>query len=278
MDWRDAQARLAAPVFDPLREGLSRLPSDRWPTHEDLTAAAQGIRVAGGAPLAFVPPREADARDRPYYELHIARTGEVETRARNWHDLFNALVWLAFPRAKARINAQHVALLEAGGAREARSRGPARDALTLFDEGGVVVASSSPALLRLIVEFRWKELFWARRAELAREVAFVGFGHALFEQSLAPYVGMVAKTVFLPVEAGFPALGRHERLARIDAMLEAHFADTARFATPKLMAPMPVLGVPGWHPDTQREDFYDDPVHFRGPRPQGLRPLPPGLT
>jgi hypothetical protein len=28
------------------------------------------------------------------------------------------------------------------------------------------------------------------------------------------------------------------------------------------MAPMPVLGVPGWH-RAQDEAFYDDPVHFR---------------
>jgi hypothetical protein len=34
------------------------------------------------------------------------------------------------------------------------------------------------------------------------------------------------------------------------------------------MPPMPVLGVPGWHPDSAREAFYDDAAHFRskGPR------------
>ena len=26
---------------------------------------------------------------------------------------------------------------------------------------------------------------------------------------------------------------------------------------------VPVLGVPGWHPDTATEAFYDDPSHFR---------------
>jgi len=52
----------------------------------------------------------------------------------------------------------------------------------------------------------------------------------------------------------------------------------ARFATPRLMAPMPVLGIPGWHPGTAREDFYDDPVHFRGSSARGARPTPPGLT
>jgi hypothetical protein len=29
------------------------------------------------------------------------------------------------------------------------------------------------------------------------------------------------------------------------------------------MAPMPVLGVPGWYPGTARESFYDDDDHFR---------------
>ena len=51
--------------------------------------------------------------------------------------------------------------------------------------------------------------------------------------------------------------------------LAAHFADRARFPSPQAMAPMPVLGVPGWHPDTGRESFYDDAAHFRS---KGGRP------
>jgi len=277
MEWSEARARLREPPFDTLHGAVAAMPVDRWPAHADLTRAARGIVLASGAPLSFVPPRAANG-DRAYYELHIAATGEVETRERNWHDLFNALVWITFPRAKARINEQHAAMLEAGGARESRSRSPARDALTLFDEGGIAVASSSPELLRLIYDFRWKELFWTRREELARHVSFAGFGHAMYEQSLAPFIGMVAKTVFLPVEEGFNALPFETRRERIDRMLEAHFSGSARFASPRLMAPMPVLGIPGWYPDSGREAFYDDPVHFRGPRPHTARPLPPGLT
>jgi hypothetical protein len=277
MEWNEARARLRERPFDTLRGALAALPTDRWPEHAELTRAATGIVLASGAPLSFVPPRAA-AADRSYYELHIAATGEVETRSRNWHDVFNALVWITFPRAKASINAQHARLLHAGGARESRSRSPTRDALTLFDEGGIAVASSSPDLLRLIYDFGWKELFWSRREQLARHVDFVGFGHAMYEQSLAPFIGMVAKTVFLPVEEGFNALPWEARRERVDRMLEAHFAEPVRFASPRLMAPMPVLGIPGWHPDSAREAFYDDPVHFRGPRPRTLRPLPPGLT
>jgi hypothetical protein len=43
------------------------------------------------------------------------------------------------------------------------------------------------------------------------------------------------------------------------------------------MAPMPVLGIPGWYPDTDRESFYDDTDHFRrnGPRQKrGQIPFP----
>jgi len=271
VDWPAAQGRLREPPFDTLAAAIARLPAERWPGHEDLDRAAGGITLASGKRLTFVAPRGPGEEARTYYELHIASTGEVETRARNWHDLFNALAWITFPRAKARINAQHAAMLGRGGEREIRRRSPARDALTLFDEGGVAVASSSPELLRLIVDFRWKELFWTRRDELARHMAFAGFGHGMYEQSLAPYIGMIAKTVFLHVDEGFAELPAHLRLERMDAMLADHFADPARFPSAKSMAPMPLLGIPGWHPRTGDEAFYDDASYFRGQQPRGQR-------
>ncbi len=263
MDWVAAQANLRGPAFEPLAPFIARLAPDRWPTLDDLNALAEGIATSAGKPLRFVPPGSRRDPGRPYYELRIARSGEVETRSGNWHDLFNALSWAAFPRAKAEINAQHARMLEEGGEAQARARGPERDALTLFDEGGVAVASSSPALLRLIVDFEWKELFWARREELAAKVRFVAFGHSLFEKALDPFTGIVAKTVFLPVDDLFAMLPPEAQVARVDGLLAAHFASRSRFATPRVMAPMPVMGIPGWHPGTGREDYYDDPDHFR---------------
>jgi hypothetical protein len=263
MDWLTARERLAGALFAPLAPALARLPADRWPTHAELTAAAEGVRTAHGKALRFVRPREKNERERRYYESHIAETGEVETRPENWHDLFNALAWITYPLAKARINAQHAAILSEGGEAEARRRSPERDALTLFDEGGVVVASASPALLRLVVDFEWKELFWIRRAELEEKARFFVFGHACFEQALEPYIGMVAKTVFVPVSEFFFMLAPESQLEEVDKLVANHFASRARFASPKAMAPMPVLGVPGWHFDAQDEAFYDDAQHFR---------------
>jgi hypothetical protein len=260
MNWAEARERLQAPFFVPLRPSLSRLPPDRWPTHDDLNALASGIVTSRDRPLRFIPPRDATGRERRSYELHIAGTGEVETRRENWHDLFNALVWLAFPRAKAAMNAQHVAILEEGGEAEARRRGPARDAITLFDEGGVAVISSDAAVFERIRAFEWKPLFWQERAALVRSTRFVAFGHALLEMLLEPHLGIVAKTVFLST----PALPSEDDLAgNVDRGLADYFSDRSRFASPKRMAPMPVLGIPAWHPRTAEESFYDDRDHFR---------------
>jgi hypothetical protein len=264
VNWNEARERLQGPIFAPLRPAIARLSMEHWPSHAELTAAAEGVATARGKPLRFVPPRDQGARDDRNYELRIGDTGEVETRAQSWHDLFNALAWIAFPQAKGRINAQHAAILEEGGEEEARRRGPERDALTLFDEGGVVVASSSPELLRLILAFEWKELFWRRRAELQARMRFFAFGHALHEKALEPYIGIVAKTVFVPVDELFFMLPEEAQVARADELLAAHFANRMRFHSPKAMATLPVLGVPGWHPDTERESYYDDADHFRG--------------
>ena len=266
MDWTAARERLASPLFAPLAPVLARLPADRWPTNAELTAAAAGVTTVRGKALRFVAPRERNDRERRYYELHIAETGEVETRA-NWHDLFNALAWITYPRAKARINAQHAAILQEGGEAEARKRSPERDALTLFDEGGVIVASSSVALLRFIVDFEWKALFWERREEAREKMRFFVFGHACYEQALSPYIGMVAKTVFVPVSDFFFMLAPESQLEEADKLVASHFASRARFASPRSMAPMPVLGVPGWHFDAQDEAFYDDARHFRSKDP-----------
>jgi hypothetical protein len=263
LDWISARERMRSPIFASIAPALARLPAGRFPTHEELTAAASGVVTSRAMPVRFVKPRGNSDRERRYYERRIAETGEIETRAENWHDFFNALAWITWPLAKAAINAQHAAILEERGDEEARRRSPQRDALTLFDEGGAIVASSAQELLDLVTAFEWKELFWARRRELERRMRFFAFGHGFCEQALAPYLGMVAKTVYIAASDAFLARPFEEQVASADALVAAHFAERANFPSPRAMAPMPVLGVPGWHPGTAVESFYDDAQHFR---------------
>lgn len=264
MDWAAARPRFDSPILAPLAAALDDLPRDRWPGLEDLNALAKGIETSRGMPLRFVRAHAPGDREaRRYYELHIAETGEVETRPENWHDLFNALAWIAYPKAKACINAQHVAIFAERGDAEAKQRSPARDALTLFDEGGVAITSSDPGLFRRIEDFAWKEIFWVRRAELFQHMRFFAFGHSLHEKALAPHIGMVAKAVFLPVAPSFASLPIAAQVASVDVALATHFGDRERFATPRIMPPVPVMGIPGWHPRTGEEAFYEDTSHFR---------------
>lgn len=244
---------------------MARLPRDRWPTHEALTALAAdvGVLTASGQPVRFMPPQPQKARDGLGYEARIALTGQVVTRGENWHDLLNALAWVSFPRAKAALSAAHAERLSHGGTAEARQRSPARDALTLFDEGGVVVMASDSDWFDLIGAHEWKRLFWARRIDLRRDVRVVAFGHALMESMLTPYRGITARAIFMPAGPGLIAATPDGLRIAADAFVSEAVVGAQRASSALAQSPLPVLGIPGWHADGERESFYDDQATFR---------------
>lgn len=201
------------------------------------------MATQSGHALRFVPPGKADA----YYEVHLSETGEVHSRAENWHDLFNALAWLAFPRTKARINAMHAAQIP----KETGARGRLRDMLTLFDEGGAIVACADPRLEGLVREHRWKELFWERRAGVLANLRIHVLGHALLEMALRPRPGLTCKVIFIrPGE---------EPDAAAERWLSAHDGT----GTTRDLVSLPVFGYPGWLPGNDEAAFYDDERYFR---------------
>ena len=106
------------------------------------------------------------------YEPQIYLTGEIQTRFKNWHDLFNALVWLSFPRAKAMLNQLHFQELLREKQTKVVQRGALRDAATLFDESGVVVVTSDRNLAKLLIDHEWKALFWQQRIRLLASTAY----------------------------------------------------------------------------------------------------------
>jgi hypothetical protein len=193
--------------------------------------------------VRFVPPSAKD----PYYEVQLFETGQVQTRADSLHDLFNALCWLAYPRTKARLNALHAAQIP----RERGRRGRLRDLLTIFDEGGALVACADESLNALVREFRWKALFWEQRARVRAVMRFVVLGHAVLEQALAPWPGITCKALFVDP-------GRD-----LDAQAADWLARLSADASPRLLAPLPVFGYPGWHPAGEAGAFYDDTRFFR---------------
>jgi hypothetical protein len=211
------------------------------------TAPAVAEQVAAGAPVALALNAASPSGVRfvdhgalpagEAYEAFIARTGSVPTRD-NLHDLFNGLVWLRHPALKRRLNtlqAQAIAALGVGP-----TRGPLRDALTLFDEHGALWPAAPAPMVTALAAHDWTSLFIGQRAGWGGG-GFEVFGHALLEQlATAPRKALTAHVV-----TGEPV------------------AWLGEVWSTKPFMPLPVLGVPGWWPANEAPDFYGDERVFR---------------
>ena len=259
----DREALLAAPAFGAVQPLLARLADDGFPELDALNAIAaeRGVESGGGRALRFVAAQKsAGAPERPY-EARVYETGEVPTRPASWHDLFNALAWLAFPRTKAELNRRHYAELRARAGQP--QRGTARDVLTLFDEGGMLVACTDASLAELLRGFRWKALFWERRDDVRACMRFQVFGHAILENALALFRGVTAKALIVAVRTDELALPTGALNAVLDARAAEYFARPESLVSTRALAPLPVLGIPGWSRENEQPAYYDDAGHFR---------------
>ena len=249
------------PWLDSVRPAFARLApqGDAFIATLNDAAAALALVNHQGRPLRFVP--QAELPEGRAYEEFIGATGCVPTRD-NLHDFFNALVWLTFPRIKRQLNALQAAQIAVAGV--GKSRGPARDGATIFDENSALLVvrddAQGQALVDALRAHRWREALFERRGQFAQVWLF---GHALMEKLVAPRKAITAHTRVVLADAGYFALGHDAQRAWIDAEVAAQLAadglDTSCFT------PLPVLGVPGWW-EGQDEAFYDDTSVFRPKR------------
>ena len=231
--------------------------------------AGQGVGVAEALSaevdlpagrLSFVPGDSAPACEA--YEAFVFRTACVPTRD-NLHDLFNGLVWLRFPQAKRRLNELQATEIARAGI--GATRGPLRDALTLFDENGAVL-DAPPVLWEALIARDWERLFVTERA-LWREARLLVFGHALLEKLVSPRKAVTAHVLTSPGD--IPSI-KSDDAAIISALDSAHLAT-------KPFVPLPVLGVPGWWVQNENFSFYDDSDVFRTRRALKASPTQPAL-
>jgi hypothetical protein len=259
---------LRVPYFAPLRPFISSCETDGFPTLQQcnalLASLQPGVTVSSGKPLHFVSQEYGKLPFEAQYEPRCYLKGEVPTRANNWHDLFNALVWLAFPRTKAVINARHYrALTEGKSSGTDSQRGAVRDTNTLLDESGVLVVYSDVELATLLRNFQWKELFWKRRAQVRSGMGFYLFGHGLYEKALRPYIGMTGQGLLLPVEKGFFHLDKVHQVKRLDILVSDYLSSPEHCNSTRELTPVPLLGVPGWAAENESSSYYDNTDYFR---------------
>ena len=231
---------LASPFFASVRSELEQLAGNRDLCALNELAARRGIRVRFASPSMEISGTG--------YEMTVAATGEVPTRG-NLHDFFNALQWLAFPQTKTAINEGHLRHI----APVMMRRPVERDVLTMIDESGVLVACKDAFLLTLLREFRWRELFVDRRDEVTATMRFALIGHGLMEKSLAPFIGLTGKAILLNVANEIS----------LDSAAAAWIGNDANLMSSQHLAPLPLLGIPGWDSRNESASFYDNREYFR---------------
>ena len=234
--------------------GVARHVAAGRPVAQALNTALQAepVSMPGQRVLRFVP--QSELPDGEAYEAFIARTASVPTRD-NLHDLFNGLVWLRFAPLKRQLNLLQARQIAQAGI--TATRGPLRDALTLFDESAALL--HAPAVLVQALQQRdWRALFTTHRAAW-QAARLTLFGHALLEKLMQPRKPITAHVWLLPdaqalapvapgaLPVGWPGPG--------------WFADNPHL-------PLPVLGVPGWWAANEEAHFYADASVFRPAPPQ----------
>jgi len=251
----------ARAVLHPLSDFLSGWFSEgRVPDIALLNEEARrrSIVTSSGAPLSFV----SSHADSLGYEERAYLQGEVATRTDNFHDLFNALIWLNFPQTKAALNWRHVQALRETDLMQVR--GPVRDAITQFDECGVIVVGMPADMQQALRAHRWRKVFVDHRKEVEQTTRFVVFGHASHDALREPFVGLCGKALFLDLPGD-------SSLEEIDVALSRRVASASALHpcgnfSPTNWQPLPLLGIPGATPDNESPAYYDDTRQFRPAR------------
>lgn len=250
-------ARFDHPLFAQYTAFAAWMRGNDWPSIDALNAAM---------PLAdrrFALQDRELLSDGLHYEARIGEHGLIATRAENWHDLFNAMVWCRWPALKLAFNARQCShIAEMGPA----LRNRAQYALTQFDEAGVVVRVRDPALLLHWDAHDWTALFLDHAHEWERgDIAIVGvIGHALLEHALLPAQFIVGKAIVVQGDADD------------DVCMTQVAADIAAgrvLNDPLELRPLPLAGVPGWF-DGQDAAFYRKAACFQPVRAGRVYPSP----
>lgn len=217
-----------------------------------VAAGASSVQVLNTAlapqatPVRFVPQSELPPGQA--YESYIFERNCCPTRE-GLHDFFNGLVWLQFPLTKRRLNHLQAAQIAQTGIQPVR--GPARDALTVFDENAAFLQAPD-ALWEALAAKDWHTLFGALRP-LWQQAHLLLFGHALLEKLVAPRKPITAHV--------YRAQAASNSIADMDAWMAADL--TADKLASKPFAHLPVLGVPGWWAANEEPAFYADSSVFR---------------
>ena len=232
-----------------------------WPNADGLNALKSP--VCNIDLPQFICQKQLVENER-YYEQIIYEQNIIPTRPNSWHDLFNGLIWLQFPKTKRLLNQQHVEDIERNGLSPRTVR---RNNLTHFDECGVILTyqkgSNAEQLIKDLARHRWQSVFIENRSSWGKELNSYIFGHANLEMLLQPFIGLTGKWLALEVDSQFSDLRYSEQVKQLDKTLVKQINETNIFAEEKPLNPIPLLGIPGVWDANNNPTFYANTDYFR---------------
>lgn len=92
------------------------------------------------------------------------------------------------------------------------------------------------------------------------------FGHANYEMLTKPYIGLTGKALFVTVPDEIFCKNLVTQYQYLDQRLYEMIKTDQCLADNKLLSPLPLLGVPGWHEDNTDDTFYNNTDYFREKR------------
>ncbi|MGS2720325.1 DUF3025 domain-containing protein [Paraglaciecola aestuariivivens] len=234
-----------------------------WPNAEGLNALKHRLMASSKACPEFICQNQL-APTEQYYEQIIFEQGLIPTRPNNWHDLFNGLIWLQFPKTKALLNKLHVEDIQEYGLSPRTLR---RNNITHFDECGVVLTyqqgSEAEQLIAELKQHNWQLVLLKNRHLWGKQLNSFMFGHANLEMLLQPFIGLTGKWLALEVTSEFAEIDYQQKLHELDKRLTEVLNQQNLMANKKPLMPLPLLGIPGVWDANQDPSFYDNTDYFR---------------
>lgn len=292
MNWQSNFYTLSPKLFEPiytLWKPFEEKFSNNWPTipnfNEIKTILYQQIALSQQYQVLFIESSKEleDTLKQRWtfqgYEKLINSEKKVISRSHSYHDFFNFLTWLLFPKIKLTINRLYV---EKGEETPTSSnlRTTLQNKLAVFEEGGVLLIASNESYFDLIDEHQWKEFFWEKRNQLAQEFECLVYGHGLYEKGLNPYIGMTGAGIFIKVDAAYFELNHLERILYLDERVSQQLGECIH-QNNFVLHPFPFFGLPDWYIGNDKEEFYENKKYFREKsykaRIQNLKALNKGI-
>ncbi|KAL9650492.1 hypothetical protein ABK040_004711 [Willaertia magna] len=209
-----------------------------------------------------------------WYENFIFKNCKIPTRENNLHDFYNMLIWLTFTKTKSYFNYLHLK-----NSNNTKNRTTLQNFITLLDECGVLIFVKNNYFnffKENLENMKFKDLFFKNKKEIIDNCHFIIIGHSIFEMlTTKPYIGYTTKCLILNINDlqfnEIQSITINDNIKEylnnfqknIDFIFYEYLENNNTKLIPSNLLPLPILGIPNWWKENEKEEFYENKNYFR---------------